>query len=187
VKYTVIGISGKRGAGKDTLATALSKDGWFNIKFATFLKKRVQEDFGLTDRHTDGNLKEVALPDWNNMTPRDIMTIMGTEGYRRIDPDFFVKKAFEQMEEVNAKNAVLKFCISDLRFHNEAAFIREKQGHIVRVNRPLELNIYKTLVNTEMETQLDDYQFDKVLENRTMDEVDGFALVLDKMYGDFIK
>src|SRR4051812_35406072 len=103
-KYTVIGLSGKRGSGKDTLAAQMAPLGWQRLAFADVLKERCREDFGLTKDQTDGVLKESPTSykrtDGSMLTPRDIMIRCGLY-FRSIDPLYWVKKVFQQLDQAD--------------------------------------------------------------------------------------
>lgn len=56
--------------------------------------------------------------------------------------------------------------VTDCRFLNEAKAIKDRGGIIVRINRPD--NPYPS-INSESETQLDNYSFDHVVENKSLE------------------
>ena len=161
-KFVIIGLSGKRGSGKDALANKLIALGWEKVSFAGELKQRVRDDFNLTVEQTDGALKEVPSGYINEtgteLTPRDIMTTCG-QYYRSIDPMFWVKSAFRRVVR-NEVEGTRKLVVTDVRFPNEANFLRQHGAIMVRLNRYPKLNIYKTELNNISETSLDTYSFD---------------------------
>jgi hypothetical protein len=148
----IIGVSGKRGTGKDTLAAILVERGFQKVSFAKPLKAHVRQFFSMTEEHTDGSLKEIVDPRYG-LSPRQIMIDVG-QFYRRYDPLFWVKQAFRDLPTLAA--------ISDVRFINEADYIRKEGGIVVRLERKPELNIYKGVLTDVSETQLDNYAFDEV-------------------------
>lgn len=202
----LLGISGKRGAGKDLLASYfVNKYGFLKVSFAEELKRQVREHFNLTTEHTDGALKEVMLADYlkgkyhdsmGNLvieywTPRDIMVAYG-QFFRQFDRDWWIKQAFKKIEgfEVMAERGVAtnyaRFVISDLRFKNEAEAIKEKGGIVVRLERKPELNIYKGALTDVSETDLDDYDFDLTLgkdANIGPEDLEKFADTIMDAYG----
>lgn len=150
----IIGVSGKRGSGKDTLSNYLVERGFKKVSFAAPLKAHVRHFFGWTEEHTDGKLKEVIDPRWG-VSPRQAMIAVG-QFYRQFDPLFWVKLAFSNIPE----NAV----ISDVRFINEADYIKSQGGIIARLERRKDLNIYGPDEILDIsETQLDNYAFNEVL------------------------
>jgi len=131
----IVGIHGKARSGKSTLAAHLvSIWGFSEYFFAKPLKDALCALFGWDERHTEGELKEVEDPQWG-LSPRQAMQIIGTDCYREmIDKDFWVKVAKRFMSEAPYvdKN---KIVIADIRFENEARFVREEGGLIVHIHR----------------------------------------------------
>lgn len=171
----IIGISGKRGSGKDTLADLLVKRGFTKVSFAAPLKEHVRNFFDFTKEHTDGEYKEVLQSQYG-VTPRQLMIDVG-QFYRQYDPLFWVKLAFKRMPTTAV--------ISDVRFINEADFIRGCGGRIVRLERKSELNVYKGKIDDISETQLDNYPFDSVLsadKNVNVADLDEYADYLMQQY-----
>ncbi len=174
----LIGISGKKGSGKDLLASFLkSKYGFVNIPFAQELKAAVRKDFELTLEHTDGSLKESPTVYENGTlvntaviprfwTSRDIMIAYG-QFFRQFDLNYWVKKTFNKIQQIKTfqnYGSDVRISISDVRFKNEANYIKDQGGYLVRLERKPELNIYKNQSTDLSETDLDDYQwFDRII------------------------
>jgi len=131
----IIGLTGPARSGKDTAAETLVNKGWRQYRFADPLKKSVQAMFGLTERHTDGDLKESPI-DWlDGVTPRQIMQTLGTEwGRDCIHPDLWLRVADRALERT-ADHGHPGIVISDVRFDNEAAFVRDRGGSVVHIRR----------------------------------------------------
>lgn len=159
----ILGISGKRGTGKSLLAKCLVEIGWRELSFASALKRRVREDFGLTIDQTDGILKEEPTeyqPFTVPLTPRDIMIAYG-QFFRSVDRDFWVKQAWRHIEQIPANIPVV---IPDVRFLNEVSFLKAKGAMIVRLERDPKLSIYKGEINDPSECELDNYDgFDMIV------------------------
>jgi len=170
----LIGISGKKGVGKDLLASFLKqKYGFVNIPFAHELKAAVRRDFGFTLDHTDGALKEQPTsffreiisqestdPRSEYWTPKEIMIAYG-QFFRQFDRNYWVKKTFDRIQQIRMfqnYGADQRVSISDVRFRNEADHIKSQGGILVRLERKPELNIYKEESMDISETELDDYQ-----------------------------
>jgi hypothetical protein len=171
----LIGISGKKGSGKDLLATILARKYAFrNAPFAAQLKAGVRRDFGLSLDHTDGSKKEentrfirsIKPPDagpgdtcvvklW---TPRDIMIAYG-QFFRQFNPLWWVEENFKAILNANFVDDACgregRYTISDVRFKNEKDFIRREGGFLVRLNRRQDLNVYQTPSSDISETELD--------------------------------
>lgn len=158
----VLGISGKRGTGKSLLCNPYLKARGFEIfAFADPLKEDVRRAYGLTKEHTDGKLKELACPKIGGKTPREAMISEG-ELRRRFSENglYWVSRLYDRIKNLPKDTLV---AISDVRFKNEAAYIRHFGGYIIRLERDPKLNIYKGQIDDPSETELDDYNFDKVL------------------------
>lgn len=174
----IIGVSGKKGSGKDTLADIMVKKyGFIKKSFAEALKYGVRRDFDLTKDHTDGKLKELPTEftkakyytsdgqlNTEYWTPRDIMIAYG-QFFRQFDPNYWVNKVFDRLPPPrgNFGHRDIRIVISDVRFKNEADRIRKEGGFIARLERKPELNIYKTVSNDISETDLDNYTPDFLL------------------------
>jgi hypothetical protein len=155
-----IGISGKKGSGKDTFGGFLLqnlKPYAYKNNFATPLKFGVSMIFKLDGAQLDGNQKEVVDPYWQ-MTPREILQRVGTECFRKNFGDDFWCKVFEHRVETNpVKFDYLKYVIAcDARFPSEANFIKSKGGILIRIERnAVSLNEFS---QHESETALDTFE-----------------------------
>ena len=174
----VIGISGKRGTGKSLLSNPyLLRRGFKIFNFADLLKSMCQRDYGVGPEHTNGNLKEVPSPKLNGNTPRDLMIAEGQLKRKfSMNGMYWVDHLFK--EKINLLAPDTLCAIADVRFKNEADYIRAHGGFIVRLNRKIELNIYKGEIDDSSETDLDNYSFDLTLtkeKNRTPQDLERFA------------
>jgi hypothetical protein len=123
---TVIGIHGPINSGKDTIANyiqALYPNKYRRYAFAKPLKEAVKTMFGFTDVQVeDRTLKEQVDPYWG-FSPRFALQKLGTEyGRNMLDKDVWIKRA--QYEHEQNLKLGLRTIITDVRFENEAAWIR---------------------------------------------------------------
>ena len=141
----IIGISGKSGTGKTVLAQELLKilgPGWTVLHFAQALKEEVSGIFGFPLEwcySIEG--KNKAVPIWGGlvqhdppkrlMTVRELLQWWGTDVRRNEDPDYWIKKTAEEIDEL--PEYVRGAIIDDVRFPGEAQFIRNKAGQVVRI------------------------------------------------------
>ena len=153
----IIGIMGAAGAGKDSTADVIASQvpGVVRFAFATQLRKEIAGSWGLDPRVlTDRALRNTPLeqlamrrcidPDfaqyaWELSTlgalkPRTVMQRWGD--YRRMqNPDHFIGPA----EGVRIR-AVFADChlmvATDVRFENEAAWVKRNHGALWRVVKP---------------------------------------------------
>lgn len=87
-------------------------------------------------------------------TDRELLQIFGTEVGRNIDEDLWVKTLLDSLDDNGF------YIISDLRFKNEAAALKELGAKLIRVNRA------STQMSHSSENNLDDYpDFDITIEN----------------------
>jgi hypothetical protein len=188
----LLGISGKARSGKDTLSNYLLKEfirfGLVKVAFADELKRRLMEDFDLSWEQMYGSLKEIederyrkpgppqgcaveyddgrGLPPWY-WTPREIMQFIGTDCYRKIDDDFWVKQLFKTLSKRGVKSVV----ISDCRFVSEVEAVLNRGGYHIRIYRD-SAGAAQGATHAS-ETALDDYdKIDfKVYNNGTLDDL----------------
>jgi len=165
---TLVGLSGKARSGKDSVAdTCAALYGWRKMKLADPLKKMCREMFGLTLEHTDGHWKEDPV---GTTTPRQLMINVGQLG-RSVDPNFWIKRL--QAELLQTPQAQMQtYVIADVRFKNEADWIKNHNGIMVRLERAIELRGGDIVDTSEME--LDNYEgFDlKIGESWNVDASD---------------
>ena len=140
----IIGITGRKQAGKDTVGLHLVKCyGYTKYSFAMPIKEMCKSVFGWTEDHVNGHLKEDIDPFWG-VSPREVMQIMGTEIFQYEVPkhlialkqwgrSFWVKR-FERWIECN-KN-ITNIVITDVRYPHEVDFIESLGGFIWRIIRP---------------------------------------------------
>ncbi|GAB1389891.1 MAG: hypothetical protein AMXMBFR78_11610 [Rubrivivax sp.] len=133
----LIGLIGRAGAGKDTVAGYLEDEHAFErIGFADPIRDMVLALFnraGIPEAWaSERALKE--QPTGLGVSYRRIAQTLGTEwGRSCIAPDLWIRIAALQLDQcVLQQHAVV---ISDVRFANEAAWIRQRGGVLVRVLR----------------------------------------------------
>lgn len=125
----LIGITGFKRSGKDTLALGLCAElGIQQFSFADPIRNAVCEILGWTRAELEVR-KEELIP-WLGTTPRHMMQTMGTEwGRNQIHDQLWVLSMFQRMGTAGGVT-------SDVRFPNEAAAILDRGGVILRVHRP---------------------------------------------------
>jgi len=127
----IIGISGKAGSGKDTLASFIKEFTNCNIvHFADPLKEsvRVMANLSHNDVYTQEGKKHTI--DWlNDMTVRELLQKVGTAIRNEVDPDFWVKRLIQEID-----NSSLTI-IPDVRFLNEVNAIKDAGGIVIRIER----------------------------------------------------
>jgi hypothetical protein len=192
-RINLIGISGKIGSGKDTVgniiqylsrdpeaetfesymnSVRLTSSKWEVKKFAYKLKQIASILTGIPiEKFEDQEFKKTDLgPEWNYwldrkeypMTVRLFLQRLGTEAIRNgIHEQAWVNALFADYSDNSS------WLVTDMRFPNEVASIKERGGITLRINRP---NVVQ--LDHPSETLLDNYEFDYVIENDgTIDEL----------------
>lgn len=154
----IIGVTGKKRSGKDTVANYLVDSwGFKRYGFADPMKKMVKEAFLWDDERVDGSEKETIDPRWG-ISPRQALQHIGTEYAQYSLPDnfpefkklinrklwvkrfkFWYEKEINETNKYNLKhnfNTTLDVVVSDVRFLHEVQELKGMGGIILRVNRP---------------------------------------------------
>jgi hypothetical protein len=139
----VIGIVGKQGSGKNTLASFLSSEGKLHpMAFADPLKKVVQELFGLKREELWGP-SEARSP-----RTREILQTLGTDFVKKYDPKLWMHKMNFRLEyfRVTGKDDTMGgytdlankgVIVTDVRFPEEAAWLRQRfDAALIKIVRP---------------------------------------------------
>lgn len=137
----LIGITGFAGVGKDTAAEALRSQLGFVVKpFAGPLKMAASVLFGNhLGVYSDRFMKESVDSFWG-MTHRKQLQLLGTEAIRKtFGDDFWLKRMELEISTMQAKYP--RVVIPDVRFDNEADWVRSQGGHIVHVTAPWETTL----------------------------------------------
>lgn len=164
----LIGLSGLKGSGKDSVADAL---GWPREAFAAPLKRAVLTLDPIID--ADGTRLSVALAGSSldtlkrsNPEVRRLLQVMGTEVVRQIvGESAWVDLMRTRAREHLAGGADL--VITDVRFPNEAELIHQLGGAVIEVRRP-----GLTSDGHASETPLPEHLVDLVIDNnRTLEDL----------------
>lgn len=131
----LIGIHGKRGVGKDTVAKIMSEqlNGVKLVALADRLKEVSSKLFDVPlETFYSEALKEV--PCKNGMSPRDIMIRISKALRPEFGDNLFIDpiKAIIGTEEIKKRGLI----VTDIRGEHEASFIRENRGVIFHLHRP---------------------------------------------------
>jgi len=119
----VVGLVGGKRAGKDTAARYLSVRGFERVALADPMKAIVANCCG-------GEILKSGQP------PRVLWQQVGTEIGRLIAPTLWIELLQVQMVAAHRFAGKSKFVVSDVRFENEAAAIREMGGRLIEIRRP---------------------------------------------------
>lgn len=135
----LIGLHGLARTGKDTAASYLADHyALLSYAFAEPLKAALAQLFSLTPAHLEGALKELPLPEIGK-SPRELMQLLGTDWARNlVHRDLWLLLAKQnistqlEVDQTHFNGVVIR----DVRFENEAQWIRSQGGHVVHILRP---------------------------------------------------
>jgi len=163
----IIGIHGKIGSGKDTIAREIMKSypeyNFRRVSFGYNVKKIVSILTGIDMRTIlSRKIKTYYLDDWE-MTVGEMFQQIGTNALRDgFFKDVWILSLFNSIKD--GENII----ITDVRFLNEANSIINRGGYLIKVNGdPKKVNENDSRdVNHKSETELDDFdKFDIIYEN----------------------
>jgi len=173
----IISISGKIGSGKDTIADIIMQytpyHRWQVKKFAGKLKDIAEILTGVPKiNFEDQEFKQQDMgPEWG-MTYRDLLQKLGTEAMRNgLHKNVWVNALFADYQfNIDEDEQVAYWIITDSRFPNELAAVKEHNGIAIKVIRDSGNTIGTTHTS---ETALDDYtDWDYVINNNgTLEEL----------------
>lgn len=142
----LIGLTGRARAGKDQSAEYLRLyRGFARIALADPLKAAAAAMFGVPrEDFDDPETKELVRPYWN-LSPRQMAQKLGTEAARdTFGADIWLKRATleliqlaDEASEVAAETfGPVSVVVTDVRFDNEAEWIKRHGGRVIRIVRP---------------------------------------------------
>lgn len=133
----LIGLAGHARVGKDTAARYLAAHlTLISYAFADPLKQALASMFNLTANQLEGTEKEQPLP-WLGKSPRELMQLLGTEwGRDLVHPQLWLLLAEQNLQLLAEHDQAMQgVVIRDVRFDNEADWVRSKGGVILHISR----------------------------------------------------
>jgi hypothetical protein len=157
----LIGLIGNAGSGKSTVAKYLVDKGFYKLSFSDPLK-RMLIMAGLS------TYDELYIK--KSKTARWLMQKIGTDIVRnQIDKDFWIKKLKENIDYFLHRN-IYQFVIDDVRFINEADFVKSYNGILIKINR--DVLPYQGIYNHESESELQLIKCDyEIVNNGSIDDL----------------
>lgn len=132
----LIGLSGRKGSGKDTVADMLLDiEHYKKLSFAGPIKAMLGVLLGVgIEKFEDHQYKETIIPELG-VTPRQMMQTLGTEwGRQLVHPDLWTMVLGDRIKAFQKIKA--NIVIADVRFDNEAERIKSLGGMICKIERP---------------------------------------------------
>ena len=177
---TIIGLSGKAGVGKTTLANYMSQTFFYKkLSMAYELKNLAMLMFPFTSIDLSSpSRKEKKFKEYD-WTPREFLVGLG-DFLRYHDENYLLNKALADLN-----NKEFKYIFDDIRYENEANKIKELGGVVVRVNRYQKDNRIPSM-DIKSETSLDNYKFDYVVDecnNTSLTELYKQGIRIQKQFG----
>lgn len=136
----LIGLTGYAGHGKDTVRQMLEELDFVGLAFADPIRQMLREllnSNGIDSAYMDEReLKEAVIPQLG-VSYREMAQTLGTEWGRALHPAIWLRLADAFIADCYDTDTFnTHFVVSDVRFPNEAAWVRERGGSIWRVVRP---------------------------------------------------
>jgi hypothetical protein len=127
----LIGLVGKKRAGKDSFASILvEKYCYKRLAFADPIKHVCRHLFDFNEDQLNGDAKEIVDERWC-IAPREAFQIVGTDFVRHhLNEDHFIKLLDGKRSQISTP-----VVISDVRFPNEAAYVLKHGGILVKIER----------------------------------------------------
>ena len=134
----LIGIAGKARSGKDTAANILISDrGYMKYSLAEPIRRAAKDILMIDEEWLEAGNKEATV-EWAGVSYRKFAQLMGTEFAREmLSKEFWFKRADAYMGAFSVSVFKdVKFVIPDIRFEDEADWIRRRGGAVFHITRP---------------------------------------------------
>lgn len=131
MRHRLIGITGAAGSGKNTVADMIP--GAHVIQLADPLYAMLSEMLGIDiDVLRLRSTKEHVIP-WIGKSPRQLLQTLGTEwGRGCVRDDLWIRLLDRRLVSMRSRTVV---AVADVRFDNEADYIREVGGEVWHIRR----------------------------------------------------
>jgi hypothetical protein len=128
-EFTVLGLSGRAGVGKDYLFNSVLKPlGYHRVALADHFKIWI------------AGKEEATYDEVFNTKPPKIRHLLQQEGTERgrnvYGGNVWCKTLHNWMRLWNENWGISKFCITDIRFPNEVEFVQSVGGSVIRIEAP---------------------------------------------------
>ncbi|MBD2201787.1 hypothetical protein H6G33_10550 [Calothrix sp. FACHB-1219] len=132
-----LALSGRIGSGKSTVAEILREEGYLDIAIADCLKRMISSIYNVNiDYFHNQELKNIRLSSLGGMTPREVMTFLGTDCFHKIKATTWIDKTISDISDILELD--LPVVITDVRFPHEWLALKELGFKLIYINRSIE-------------------------------------------------
>jgi hypothetical protein len=173
----IIALCGPVGSGKDSCCENISAE--FKLAFAKPLKDSIKILFDFSHDQLYDPISKETVDERFMVTPREVMQKVG-DSLRSIDKNFFINRLSIEIEKMSLKKSPYVI-ITDVRYPNEAEFIKSIGGSIVRIKRPHSSVKRTKFSDHKSEIDLDEKYIDlTIINDKTLED-------LKKQFNDILK
>jgi len=178
---TIIGLTGHKGAGKDTAGGLLTeRHGFLRVAFADQIRTALYTVNPLLE---DGSRVQDAVDDigWDRAKAeipevRSLLQRLGADAIREMDPDFWLRIGMGLAEK--SDDPVV---ITDVRFPNEVAAIEALGGTVCRVVHRCAFGCHSDAAQHISEIALEGYDFPVIDNTMIHDDMWSLIYVMDRV------
>lgn len=168
----LIGITGKAGAGKDTLGSGFVRQGYRRIAFADALKEATAVIAGEPSEPYYTQAGKAEFSEVLGTTRREALQHIGSAVRNRLDEGVWVRRVLAEWGRLGRPATV----ITDVRYDNEAKAIRALGGVVIQIERPGQQLLDGDAASHESERGLSTALIDELfINNGTIDTVYAYA------------
>lgn len=137
LRFPLIGLSGKAGCGKDTLARLLTdQHHTVTYRLADPIKWALSEMFDFDSVDWESRDWKEKTIDWIGQSPRFLAQTLGTEWGRNIvGRETWIRLADKLFKEIDTDSG-WTMVVPDIRFNDEAMWVYSRGGMVVQIDRP---------------------------------------------------
>lgn len=143
----IIGLAGKSGAGKDTLASILQGSypemNFVSASFADKVKQIGSLILGVPVEQFENRIYKESWVDDLNISVREVLQAIGDGLRREINEDIWITALKKSLDPK------LNYIITDVRYENEAKVIKQMGGEMVWIERYATFNTWAALSGLE--------------------------------------
>jgi hypothetical protein len=174
----LLGLHGRAGAGKSTIARVMVEDGSAALlHFATPIKSMARA-IGLTEAQVNGVDKDKPCELLIGVTPRQFLQDLGAHMRATYGADVVAGWTMMHVDRLLAHG--LDVIIDDVRLPTEAAAVWERQGIVIELTGRDALDLDSSVASAVTELPLDDRWIHDRIANRA--EIDLIAAVVRKKW-----